>query len=158
MTVRLKEVSNKNQLIVNTTIIGTFVLWQLHARPSSFFLRLVLSDRPNFLAFSKKKSNDVVRPFLTWSNSFSLKNEHSNSIEKNRNKNRNVFYLILCISLIQILACEQALLFGRVKRVSQERASKRWSREGQRPLARAFSQDSLHLPKQESLLTGYPNM
>jgi len=28
------------------------------------------------------------------------------------------------------LACEQALLFGRVKRVSQERASERQSREG----------------------------
>ena len=30
------------------------------------------------------------------------------------------------------LACEQALLFGRVKRVSRERASERRSREGQR--------------------------
>ena len=28
------------------------------------------------------------------------------------------------------VACEQALLFGRVKRVSRERASKRGSREG----------------------------
>ena len=32
----------------------------------------------------------------------------------------------------QRLACEQALLFGRVKRVSRERASERRSREGQR--------------------------
>ena len=30
------------------------------------------------------------------------------------------------------VACEQALLFGRVKRVSRERASERRSREGQR--------------------------
>ena len=30
------------------------------------------------------------------------------------------------------LACEQALLFGRAKRVSRERASERRSREGQR--------------------------
>ena len=30
------------------------------------------------------------------------------------------------------VACEQALLFGRVKRVSQERTSERRSREGQR--------------------------
>ena len=33
-------------------------------------------------------------------------------------------------SLIENLACEQALLFGRVKRVSRERASERRSREG----------------------------
>ena len=32
------------------------------------------------------------------------------------------------------LACEQALLFGRVKRVSRERASERRSRDGQSPL------------------------
>ena len=31
-----------------------------------------------------------------------------------------------------MLACEQALLFGRVKRVSRERASERRSLEGQR--------------------------
>ena len=37
-----------------------------------------------------------------------------------------------------MLACEQALLFGRVKRVSRERASERQSREGQSPsLARS---------------------
>ena len=61
-------------------------------RPSTFFLRLSSSDRPKFLAFSKQqKSNDVVKPFFTWKNSFNLKNEHSNSIEKNRNKDRNIF-------------------------------------------------------------------
>ena len=35
-------------------------------------------------------------------------------------------------SLIAYVACEQALLFGRLKRVSRERASERRSREGQR--------------------------
>ena len=70
--------------------------------PSShFFLRLASSYRPKFLAFSKKKKNDVVKPFFTWNNSFNLKNEHSNSIEKNR----NIFYSILCILLIQICEC-----------------------------------------------------
>ena len=36
---------------------------------------------------------------------FICKNEHSNSIEENRNKNRNIFYSILCILLIQIREC-----------------------------------------------------
>ena len=49
----------------------------------------------------QKKSNAVVEPFFTWNNSFNLKNEHSNSIEKNR----NIFYSILCILLIQICEC-----------------------------------------------------
>ena len=42
------------------------------------------------------------------------------------------------------IACEQALLFGRARRVLRERASERRSREGQRkgPLARAFSRGS----------------
>ena len=35
-------------------------------------------------------------------------------------------------SLIAYVACEQALLFGRLKRASRERASERRSREGQR--------------------------
>ena len=37
------------------------------------------------------------------------------------------------------IACEQALLFGRVKRVSRERASERRSHEGARVLARLAS-------------------
>ena len=49
-----------------------------------------------------------------------------------------------CINF-DLLACEQALLFGRVKRVSRERASEWQSREG--PFARAFSRGSLCLPK-----------
>ena len=61
-----------------------------------FFLRLASSDRPK-----DQKSNDVVKPFFNRNNSFNLKNEHSNSIEKKRNKNRNIFYSILCILLIQ---------------------------------------------------------
>ena len=59
-------------------------------RPSPFFLCLVSFNQPKFLAFSKK-SSEVVKPFFTWNNSFNLKNEHSNSIEENRNKNRNIF-------------------------------------------------------------------
>ena len=51
-----------------------------------------------FVMFKQKeKSNDVVKPFFSWNNSFNLKNEHSNNIEKNRNKNRNIFYSILYI-------------------------------------------------------------
>ena len=72
----------------------------LYVRPSSFFLRLASSDRPKFLVFSKKKA---VKPFFTWNNYFNLKNEHSNSIEKNRNKNSNIFSSILCILLIQLM-------------------------------------------------------
>ena len=49
------------------------------------------------------------------------------------------------ITAFDLLASEQALLFGRVKRVSRERASERQSREG--PFARAFSRGSLCLPK-----------
>ena len=36
---------------------------------------------------------------LTWVD-YNLKNGHSNRMEKNRNKNRNIFYSILCILLI----------------------------------------------------------
>ena len=46
-------------------------------RPISFFLRLASSDRPKFLAFSKKKSNDVVKPFFTWNNSLNLSEKWS---------------------------------------------------------------------------------
>ena len=79
-----------------------------HLRPSSSYFSV--SRRPtdlNFWHFRKKKSNDVVKPLFTWNNSFNLKNEHSNSIEQNRNKNRNIFYSILCILLIQIRKCKQ---------------------------------------------------
>ena len=47
---------------------------------------------------------------------------------------RLYFYLIFQLLL---LACEQALLFGRVKRVSRERASERRSRDGQRRAPRS---------------------
>ena len=36
----------------------------------------------------------------------------------------------MCLDNLMDLACQQALLFGRVKRVSRERASERRSREG----------------------------
>ena len=55
---------------------------------------------PNFWRFRRR--NDVVTPFFTWNNSFNLKNEHSNSIEKNRNKSMNIFRSILYILLIPI--------------------------------------------------------
>ena len=68
-----------------------------------FFLRLASSNRPKFLVFSKQKKYDVVKPFFTKNSSFKLKNEHSNSIEKDRNKNRNVFYSILCFFVNPIM-------------------------------------------------------
>ena len=40
------------------------------------------------------------------------------------------------------VACEQALLFGRVKRVARERASERRSREGQRSPLLARSRET----------------
>ena len=58
-------------------------------RPPLFFLRLASSD-------PHQKSNDVVKPFFTGNNSLNLKNERSNSIEKNRNKNRNIFFTVYC--------------------------------------------------------------
>ena len=75
-------------------------------RPSSFFSPFsVIWSTQICGIFKKKKSYDVVKPFFTWNNSFNLKHQHSNSIEKNRNKNRNIFYSILCILLIQICEC-----------------------------------------------------
>ena len=57
---RLKINFSKNKcLIVNRIYVPVRV------RPSSFFLRLASSDRPKFLAFGKKKSNVVVKPFFT---------------------------------------------------------------------------------------------
>ena len=55
-----------------------------------FFLRLASSDRPKFLAFSKKKSNDVVKPFFTWNNYFNLKNEHRDWKQDQTKKNLNL--------------------------------------------------------------------
>ena len=56
-------------------------------RPSSFFSPLsVVRLTQIFGIFKKnKKGNNVLKPFFTWNNSFNLKNEHSNTIEKNRN-------------------------------------------------------------------------
>ena len=77
----------------DTVYVFYITLW-----PSSFFFL-------KFWHFQKKKCDDVVKPFFTWNNSINLKNEHSNNIEKNRNKNRNFFYSILCILSIQICEC-----------------------------------------------------
>ena len=57
---------------------------------------------PNFWHFPKKKSNDVVKLFFILNDSFNLKDEHSNSIEKNRSKNWDIFYSILCVLSIQV--------------------------------------------------------
>ena len=56
-----------------------------------------------------------------------------------------------------MIACEQALLFGRAKRAARERASERRSREGQsRLLSRASRACTFHdIPQMESLLVGY---
>ena len=51
----------------------------------------------------------------------------------------------LALPVASLIACEQALLFGREKRVSRER-------ESERPLRRAFSRGA---PKEEGLLAGY---
>ena len=67
-----------------------------------FFLRLASSDGPKFLALKKKQ-------VMTQLNHFSLriilliylKNDHSHSIEKNR----NIFYRKLYILLIQLCEC-----------------------------------------------------
>ena len=74
-------------------------------RPSSCFSPFTVVRPTQIFGIFKKKRNDVVTPFFTWNNSFNLKNEHSNSIEKNRNKNMNIFHSILCILLIQICEC-----------------------------------------------------
>ena len=56
-----------------------------------FFSPLSVVRPTQILGIFQKKSNDLVKPIFTWNNSFNLKNEHSNSIEKNKNKNRNIF-------------------------------------------------------------------
>ena len=56
---------------------------------------------------------------------------------------RGLYTQLLACSSSQSVACEQALLFGRVKRVSRERASERQSREGQRKGELAAVQPSL---------------
>ena len=72
---------------------GKAILW--------FFLRSASSGRLKVLAFSKKEENktkkciDVGKPFFSSNNCFNLKSEHSNGIEKNRNKIRNPLYSIL---------------------------------------------------------------
>ena len=79
-----------------------FACFFLYISPSSFFSPFtVIRPTQIFGIFKKKKSNDVVTAFFTWNNSFNLKNEHSNSIEKNT----NIFHSILCILLIQICEC-----------------------------------------------------
>ena len=59
-------------------------------RPSSFFTLFSVVRPTQIFGVFKKKSNDLVKPFFSGSNSFNLINEHSTSIGKNRNKNWNI--------------------------------------------------------------------
>ena len=78
----------------------------MYIRPSPFFFSVYCRPTdPNFWHFQKKKRNDIVQTFFAWNNPFNLKIEHSNNIEKNRNKNENIFYSMLCILFIQICEC-----------------------------------------------------
>ena len=64
-----------------------------------FFTVYCRLTNPNFWHFpkkKKKKSNDVVKIFFTLNDSFNLKDEHRNSIEKNRNKNWDIFFTVYC--------------------------------------------------------------
>ena len=81
-----------------------------------FFIFLLTTLRPSSLSspfsptdpFSKKKKwKNVVKPFFTWNNSFNLTNEHGKSIEKNRDKDRNIFFTVYCAfcQLIKIREC-----------------------------------------------------
>ena len=79
-------------------------VWLTKAILSFFSVSRRRTD-PNFWHFQEKKSNDIVKPFFSWNNSFNLKNEHTNSKENNRNKIMNISYSILCILLIQIYEC-----------------------------------------------------
>ena len=70
-----------------------------------FFLRLGSSDRPKFLSFSKKKSNDLVKPFFTWNNSLIWKiHIVINSIKKNR----NIFYSYIMYLNMWMLSFEES--------------------------------------------------
>ena len=86
---------NNGFIRLNCTL-GHPLFFSIYCRPTD----------PNFWHFQKKKKrNDVVQTFFTWNNPFNLKIEHSNNIEKNRNKNENIFYSMLCILFIQICQC-----------------------------------------------------
>ena len=52
--------------------------------PLFFLLFSVVRPTQIFGIFQKKKSKDVVKPFFTWNNSFILKNEHSNSVYREK--------------------------------------------------------------------------
>ena len=53
---------------------------------------------PNFWHFpkKKKKSNDVVKLFFTLNDSYNLKDEHSNSIEKKQEQKLEHFFIVYC--------------------------------------------------------------
>ena len=47
-----------------------------------------------FLAFSKRKSNEVVNHFSLLNNSFNLKNEHSNSLGEKQEQKQGHFFTV----------------------------------------------------------------
>ena len=71
-------------------------------------MRLTLGDPLFFLLFSvvrptqifgifQKQSNNVVKPFFTGNNSFNLKNEHSNSIHREKQEQKTgTFFTVYC--------------------------------------------------------------
>ena len=63
----------------------------------------IMDWNPNFLSPMQLENypEAVFNKGAALRNSCNLKSERSNSIEKNRNQNRNIFYSILCILLIQ---------------------------------------------------------
>ena len=75
--------------------------WTKTDKAILFFFPFSVVRPTQIFGIFKKKSNEVIKPFFTWNNSFNLNNEHSNSIEKNG----NIFYNILRVLLIQICEC-----------------------------------------------------
>ena len=77
----------------------------VHLGPSSFFPPFsVVRPSQSFDIFKKKKrSNDVVKPFFTWNNSFNLKMSIVTALRKTGTKTGTFFtVLISCILLIQV--------------------------------------------------------
>ena len=66
--------------------------------PSSFFsLFSVVWLTQIFAIFKQKKSNNLVKPFFTWNNSFNLRNEHSNSIVRKTGTKPGSFFTVYCV-------------------------------------------------------------
>ena len=68
-----------------------------------FLFFLLTTLRPSSLSSPFSPTD----PFFTWNNSFNLTNEHGNSIEKNGDKDKNIFFTVYCAfcQLIKIREC-----------------------------------------------------